>query len=181
MYMEVPKGFNINNSKEYVLKLKKNLYGQKQAGRVWNKHLVTKLASIGFKQSLTDKCIFYRGQTIFVLYTDDSILTAASDTELDSAITDMKKSGLELMVEEGMSDFLGVQIEHTQDGFWLTQLHLIRKILEDLRLDDNNVTPKAIPAPSSIILHRHLDDSPFDNHFSYQSVIGKLNYLEKSS
>ena len=59
MYMEVPKGFNINNSKEYVLKLKKNLYGQKQAGRVWNKHLGTKLASIGFKQSLTDKCVFY--------------------------------------------------------------------------------------------------------------------------
>lgn len=87
--------------------------------------------------------------------------------ELDSAFIDMKKSGLELTVGEGISDFLGVQIECTQDGFQLKQPHLIRKILEDLRLDDNNVTPKAITAPFSIILHRHLDDSPFEKHFSY--------------
>jgi hypothetical protein len=39
LYMEVPKGVNLQNlprqPKEYVLELKKNLYGQKQAGRVW--------------------------------------------------------------------------------------------------------------------------------------------------
>ncbi len=50
-FMKVPRGFNIPGSDpdEYVLKLEKNLYGHKQAGRVWNKHLVSRLERIGFK------------------------------------------------------------------------------------------------------------------------------------
>ena len=69
MYMRIPKGFkvevpvegpttNATKSKakqrmravepgEYVLKIVKNLCGQKQAGRVWNKHLVAKLLLAG--------------------------------------------------------------------------------------------------------------------------------------
>ncbi len=38
MYKELPQGINIKkgNSKNHVFKLLANLYGQKQAGRVWN-------------------------------------------------------------------------------------------------------------------------------------------------
>ena len=39
----------IFTSSSQVLQLIKNLYGQKQAGRVWNKHLHSKLEQIGFK------------------------------------------------------------------------------------------------------------------------------------
>jgi hypothetical protein len=42
LYMAIPKGFEVEeDAQDYVLKLKKNLFGQKQAGRVWNQHLVT--------------------------------------------------------------------------------------------------------------------------------------------
>ncbi len=38
MYMELPQGIRVSegDSKDYVLKLLKNIYGQKQAGRMWN-------------------------------------------------------------------------------------------------------------------------------------------------
>jgi hypothetical protein len=38
IYMELPQGIQTKhgNSKEHILKLEKNIYGQKQAGRVWN-------------------------------------------------------------------------------------------------------------------------------------------------
>ena len=40
MYMEIPQGFEVEKSrKNHCLKLKKNLYGQKQAGRVWFNHI----------------------------------------------------------------------------------------------------------------------------------------------
>ena len=40
MFMEVPRGCSIKGSrKNHVLKIKKNLYGSKQAGRVWYLHL----------------------------------------------------------------------------------------------------------------------------------------------
>jgi hypothetical protein len=37
LFMEIPAGFQLaNRKKDKVLQLKNNLYGQKQAGRVWN-------------------------------------------------------------------------------------------------------------------------------------------------
>ena len=37
------------------------------------------------------------------------------------------------------------------------------------------------PAPSTKILHRDLDGTPFKGDFDYRSVVGKLNFLEKGS
>ena len=69
LYMQVPKGCQISGgtSKEHVLRLKKNVYGQKLAGKVWNDYLVSKLTNIGFVQSNIDQCVFYRGSIIYVL------------------------------------------------------------------------------------------------------------------
>ena len=53
------------NSRSYVLLIKCNLRGQKQADRVWNKHLVKGLKKIGFEPSKVDESVFYRGNTIF--------------------------------------------------------------------------------------------------------------------
>jgi hypothetical protein len=60
LYMEIPHGIEMTegNTKDYVLQLLANLYGQKQAGRVWNQYLVSKLESIGFTQSHIDECVF---------------------------------------------------------------------------------------------------------------------------
>ena len=53
IYMEILRGVSMangENTKDYVLKLNRNIYRQKQAGQVWNKYLVDKLVKeIGFK------------------------------------------------------------------------------------------------------------------------------------
>jgi Reverse transcriptase (RNA-dependent DNA polymerase) len=55
MFMEIPAGFNVNGSrKDHCLRLKKNLYGQRQAGRVWNQYLDDGLIARGFVQSKVD-------------------------------------------------------------------------------------------------------------------------------
>lgn len=46
MYIEIPKGFlyfQLNWTRDYILKLNHNVYGQKQARLVWNRYLVDKL------------------------------------------------------------------------------------------------------------------------------------------
>jgi len=58
MYMSIPKGCETDTPGDFVLKIHKNIYGQKQAGRVWNHHLVKKLKQVGFVQSEQDPCIF---------------------------------------------------------------------------------------------------------------------------
>lgn len=183
MYMKIPKGFQVQDAEqdEYLLKIEKNLYGGKQAGRVWNKHLVSRLQSIGFKQSKVDECVFFRGKTVYVLYTDDSILAGPDEKEIDKIIQDMKKANLDITVEGDLSDFLGVQIDRKEDGtIHLTQPHLIDQILREVRLEGDNVTTKMTPSKGSI-LKRHSESAPFDGHFDYRRVIGKLNYLEIST
>ncbi len=69
IYMELPQGIctATGNSKDHVLKQLKNIYGQKQAGRVWNSYLVDKLTSLGLTASLIDDCVFFCGDIIFMV------------------------------------------------------------------------------------------------------------------
>ena len=128
LYMKIPRGFEIEGAAkdEYLLHIICNIYGQVQAGQVWNKYLVGKLTDIGFKQSMVDKSVIFCGNVIYALYMDDSILAGPDNDELDKVICDMKSPGLELTEEGDLSDFLGVNIDRKADGIiHLTQLQLI--------------------------------------------------------
>ena len=186
IYMKIPKGFKMSdgfNSEEHVLKLHRNVYGQKQAGRVWNQYLVDKLVNkLKFKQSEVDECVFYRGKTMYVLYTDDSLLAGPDKNEIDQIVKDLKEAQLNITDEGNIEDFLGVNISMKKDGtIHLTQPHLIDQVINDLGLTQENVKVKGTPAMSSQILRRDETGAEFDNSFNYRSVVGKLNYLEKGT
>jgi hypothetical protein len=59
IYMEFPMGFIL---KELFLKLKKNIYGTKQGGRIWNRHLQKGLLKLGCMPSKVDSCVYYKGK-----------------------------------------------------------------------------------------------------------------------
>ncbi len=98
MYMEITQGIHLKNgnSKDHLLKLLANLYSQKQAGCVWNSYLVNKLLEIEFKQSMIDDCVFYRGDVIFIVYVDSSILIGSSDERLTNIITELQNLDLDI-------------------------------------------------------------------------------------
>ena len=188
MYMKLPLGLKVPGASRdtHALKLKKNIYGQKQAGRVWNKHLCKGLENIGFKQSKVDECVFYRDNVIFSFFVDDGIFYSPSAAAVDAAIADLlneRKSGSKFEIENrgDISDYLGINFDKKPDGrVFLTQPHLIKQIIEDVPLPTHQ-RDRSTPAASSRILQRDIDGEDFDNSFDYRSVIGKLNYLEKGS
>ena len=74
LFIELPRGMSFPgiHRSTHCLKLIKNLYGTKQAGRVWNQHLVEGLVGkLKFTQSKVDECVFYQGTTILLIYVDD--------------------------------------------------------------------------------------------------------------
>ena len=146
---------------------------------------MSKLIGIGFKQSKVDECVFYRGKTLYGLYTDDSLLAGPDKNEIEQVIRDLERKARLAITVEGdlVADFLGVNIERQSDGtIHLSQPHLvIDQILEDLRLNGSEVKLRSTPAASSKLLTRHRDSKSFDDSFNYRSVIGKLNYLEKAT
>jgi hypothetical protein len=114
IYMTIPKGFEIEQgwNGDYVLKLHHNVYGQKQASRVWNQHLTKILMEkLGFEQSKVDDCVFYKGQVMYILYTDNLILAGPDPKEIDQIIEDMQKAKLDITVKGDLQDFLRVNIE----------------------------------------------------------------------
>ncbi len=81
IYMELPQGIpNKNgNSKEHILKLEKNIFGQKQTGHVYDLFFMDKLTPIGITTSLTDYCIFFHSDIIIMVYVDDGIFLGSND------------------------------------------------------------------------------------------------------
>jgi hypothetical protein len=137
MYMELPKGIEMKdgNRKTHVLKLLKNLYGQKQVGRVWNQHLVAGLCKIGFQRSDVDECVFYCNKTIFVVYVDDGIFAGPDASEIKQAIKDLRKVGFDIEDKGDIKDYLGVNVTKLSDGqLKLWQPHLIEQIIQDVNL-----------------------------------------------
>ena len=78
IYMEQPPGYvQRRNGKVLVCKLKKSIYGLKQAGRLWNAMYNDALLELGFVRSTADPCVYTRttaeGQLIIGVYVDDTI------------------------------------------------------------------------------------------------------------
>ncbi len=182
--MEIPKGIQVEGTEEgeeYVLQLVKNLYGQKQAGCVWYQYLAEGLEEIGFSWSSVDKCVFYYKNSVLLVYVDDSILMGPDNAELEHLLREMHKK-FKIQEEGELCDYLGVEIKKEADGsITLTQPQLIDSILNDLQLNGANVKARNTPALKTRILHKDERGTPFDESFHYRSVIGKLNYLEKST
>lgn len=74
IYMEQPPGFASCDADRFVCKLKKSIYGLKQAGRNWNHHLHGILTRLGFTQSVKDSCVYVRTGVIIAVYVDDFLL-----------------------------------------------------------------------------------------------------------
>jgi hypothetical protein len=182
IYMELPQGIQTKHGslREHVLKLEKNIYRQKQAGRVWNSFLVDKLTSIGFTTSLIDDCVFFCGDIIFMVYIDGGIFLGSDDLQLQEVIKEILHLGLNIEDQGHPVDYVGVNIKKLKNGSYeLTQGALIDSIINGVGLKDAKV--KSVPAKMSLQLHTFKDEPAFDLNFNYRSAVGKLNYLAQTN
>jgi hypothetical protein len=180
MYINLPKGIQMANGNRntQVLKLLKNLYGQKQSGRVWNKHHTSGLVKIGFVQSKVDECVFYRDGVIFMVYVDDGIFFCKSMDKIDQAILALRAAGYDIEDMGDVNDYFGINFESLPGGkIKLSQPHLIDAILRDVKLTPKESTRRT-PGRQTV-LGRDLKGVEFDGRFHYRAVVGKLNFPEK--
>ena len=174
------------NNKTHCLQCLRNLYGGKDASRTWFQHLKSHLTGprFKFKQSKQDECVFYRGSTVLLVYTDDCIIIDKhSAANIDSLISELSQV-FDVEDEGKINDYLGVRVNETDDHvIELTQPQLIDSILTDLGLlnQDEQSNVKATPAVVNQPMGPDLLGPEFDYDWDYRSIIGKLNFLEKST
>lgn len=77
--MEQPPGFKDKDHPDYICRLRKAIYGLKQAPKAWYMELKTFLLSLGFKNSLADASMFVLQQgtnlVYLLVYVDDILIT----------------------------------------------------------------------------------------------------------
>ena len=114
MYMKLPPGIETKhgNSTDYILKLLANLYGQKQAGHVWNQYITNKLCDIGFQQSQIDQCVFYRDAITFSVYMNDGLFFGNNDDMRMLISRQLKKAGLNMEDQGHQADCVRLNIKN---------------------------------------------------------------------
>jgi hypothetical protein len=138
VYLRLPQGLKIEDA-TLVCKLRKSLYGLKQASREWNHKLTTFLIDLGYLQSKSDHSLFSKqklGKLTFILVYVDDLLVAGEDEE---EIEDIKR---ELDQRFSIKDlgkakfFLGMELARTNKGILLNQRKYATDILKDAKILD---------------------------------------------
>jgi hypothetical protein len=172
-FCEMPRGFAVPGK---VLRLKKNLYGRRAAPMTWFQHLSANLEKCGLEpQNDVDPCLFISDTVICIVYVDDTLLYAKNRADIDAVIAKLKKLGMLLDPEDDASGFLGVDIRknHKTGEITLSQPGLIKKILEDLQLDD----VPAADVPATTVLGKDPLGEPCQCSWNYATEVGKLQYI----
>jgi hypothetical protein len=90
VYIEQPQGFEVEDMKTHVWKLKKALYRLNQDARAWYGKIDSFLTSLGFTKSKTDSNLYFKAMNdepvILLLYVDDLFLIGE-----EKIITECKK------------------------------------------------------------------------------------------
>jgi hypothetical protein len=179
IYMRLPKYTKVKHANgPAYLKLRKNLYGLKDAGLTWFQHVTKGLIDRGFKPSDIDQCVFTKGKTILVLYVDDAILFGPDKTEIDQIVESLKQ-GFSLTDDGEMKDYLGVRVKRQGNKVIMTQPRMIEKCLQlvGIPIDNNKVKQHDTPAEPRTFLHKDSNGLPRQKEWNYRSVIGALMYL----
>jgi hypothetical protein len=175
IFMVQPPGFERGDD---VCRLKRALYGLRQAPRAWHARLVAELRAFGFTPSDADPCLFIRGkgeQRVFLLVYVDDILVAATSTRLATEIISAIRRVFAIH-DMGCADtFLGFEItrDRPERKLYITQRKAITDLLERYGMAD--ASNRATPLLSGVRLQA--DGIPLPAEVPYAPLVGSLMHL----
>ncbi|CEG49956.1 retrotransposon ty1-copia subclass [Plasmopara halstedii] len=94
IFMEQPDGYISEKYPDHVCKLKRSLYGTKQAATQWNMRLHDHMMQHGFKRTDADHCVYIRDQgkayVVIIIYVDDLIVMPKTKKSIDEICKQLK-------------------------------------------------------------------------------------------
>ncbi|WVZ23370.1 hypothetical protein V8G54_001914 [Vigna mungo] len=186
VYMDQPEGFTITGKENLVCKLKKSIYGLKQASRQWYLKFNDTITSYGFVENIVDRCIYIKVSrskfVILVLYVDD-ILLAANDIGMLHDVKKFLSNNFKMKYMKEASYVIGIEIfrDRSQGLLSLSQKGYINKVLERFIMEE--CSPGIVPiqkgdkfsqmqCPKNDLERKAMESIP------YASVVGSLMYAQ---
>jgi hypothetical protein len=139
VYVHQPPGFAIPGKEGKVLRLRKALYGLRQAPRAWNAKLDSTLKRVGFEQSPHEAAVYRRGSggnTLLVgVYVDDLVITGTKEAEV-AAFKEEMKATFQMSDLGPLSFYLGIEVHQDNSRITLRQTAYAKRIVELAGLTD---------------------------------------------
>ena len=195
IYVKIPDGYPI--PKEFVKsgkpvcgRLRKALYGLRQAPRLWNQNIDSYLKSLGFNPSQADPCLYIRteqdGSSSYIaLFVDDLIIATKT-------LQEMKNIKKELASRYNMKDLgelqeiLGMKVFRNweQGTITLSQEKYALDILEKFNM--SSLRPVSTPMAHGVSLSKQqspttAEEIAIAQKFPYREIVGSLMYLMTST
>ncbi|CAI7848217.1 unnamed protein product [Closterium sp. NIES-53] len=169
IFVELPHGTHGNPNQ--VCQLLKSLYGIKQAPRLWQQHLHTRLTRIGFRQLPHDQGMYRLTKgadyILLIVYVDDLLYIGSTDDVITWFEGELQKD-LTLTVSSTVTQYLGLNIREEENAIYLNAEKYADTIAKRF-----SFTPTAIATP-----YRHMTGSGKGNSAPLKTV-GIRDYQRK--
>jgi len=172
-----------------LYRIDKCLYGLPDSGRHFYRHYRDALIAEGYVMSKMDNCLFYRvtgaETTFIVLFVDDTLIFSKRQEDIDQFSARLNRH-YELTLDPKADSFLGINIEHLDDGtVLLTQPKLLQKLFKEHpekigKRKARTPTHPYGPAPAHNATTIIKEQSPSMPVTTYLRLLGLLMYLTKS-
>lgn len=170
IYVTPPPGLNICRKGE-SMRLKKGLYGLKQASRLWNSKWSDIMIKFGFNSLTSDECAFTNGKLWLFLYVEDLII-------IGKEIQEIEKQKEKLVKELNMKDmgtlsfFLGIRFKFENGTVQMDQSGYIQTFLQRFNMENCNRAPTPMTEGFCITGKGEKFDSKL-----YREAVGSLLYI----
>jgi hypothetical protein len=146
IYMKVPHGFEKFYPDDLVLKLKKCLYGIKQATMAFWRQLLLCMKSMGMTQSTADPCLYQKwgeeGLVLIVSWNDNNLIVGPK-----KAVEKTKKDLMERFDCKdcgNIKEYVGCKIERTKNLLKFTQPVLMQSYNDEFELPKKSYKTPAL-------------------------------------
>nr|GEZ00848.1 putative ribonuclease H-like domain-containing protein [Tanacetum cinerariifolium] len=156
-----------------VYKVVKALYWLHQAPRAWYETLANYLLENGFQRGKIDQTLFIKkkkGDILLVQVYVDDIIFGSTNKELCKAFEKLIKDKFQMSLIGELTFFLGLQVNQTDDGIFISQDKYVAKILRKFGLTDGKSA--STPIDNEKHLLKDLDGEDVDVHI-YRYLKGK--------
>ncbi|KXJ83029.1 hypothetical protein RP20_CCG009471 [Aedes albopictus] len=180
IYMEQPEGFT--RKENLVCRLKRSLYGLKQASRQWNECFNEFVKRLGFERSVNDPCLYIRGtgkdQVVLVLYVDDVLIVSPSEKLIYTVKACLAKK-FEMTDVGEVRNFLGMKIDRNKEKkiMCISQRRYLESLLSRFQMED--CSPISTPMENRLKLPKGEESKRTSK--PYRELVGCIMYASLTS
>ena len=162
---------------EKVCKLRKALYGLRQAGRLWHAKISHTLMKIGMHPTNADPCVYVNSspneRTYLLLYVDD-ILIASRNPKRVKEIKERLGREFEVKDIEKVNYCLGIEVHQSSGKVILSQRGFVKRILSRFGMVDCKPVRTPMALGGKLEVSSGVDKT---EQLPYRELIGALMYL----